>query len=227
MAENTKFSPTSLMHIALLLGTQEGADLYPNDPYWAVQLYPVFKNKSCLPEDWRIKQYYSMLATDKKQKIKNAANGRTLVGAELEKELQYYLNQENVLKGFDIRNLALELIAMGVGGDFRCCDLIAKNIKDVSICILPKKKGKKVKGQPNATDLKRAIVNAAKKVGKILFSNSMDIEQTSMMTEEDVTEEYNVELQLGHDIPDYMTLTDMIDYENEIDDEDECNEYDI
>jgi hypothetical protein len=37
----------------------------------------------------------------------------------------------------------------------------------------------------------------------------------------------NVELQLGHDIPDYMTLSDMIDYENEIDDEDECNEYDM
>jgi hypothetical protein len=212
-----------LAHIALLHGTQEGANLYPNDPYWEAKEFPTFKNKASIPEDWRIKVYFAMISSEKKKKMRSAAEGRTPVGDELERELVYYLAIEDLLQPHDISALAKELIGLGIGGDFKCYDLKAKDISN-ALSIFPKKTRK---GQPNMTDLKKAIIVAARKVGKSVLPNSVanisgisSSSQNNISNEDDEDDEDFENIYYGPAIPDDMTLADLLsDDEDENEDE--------
>ena len=154
---NSKFSPSAMLTQAANYGSP--SLIFGDEPFWIEGIQRswgsrVFSDAE-IPEEWQVKQYVCQLSTSVKQKQK-AASGVQVLSSEVKLvHLTSHLSDINDLP-IAARVLADHILGLGV----ELTTILQKDLKDI------------VKLSAFTPVCKRAIIEACKKVGRVLPSTA-------------------------------------------------------
>jgi hypothetical protein len=162
-----KYTASALLELVVFLGTDQMMHQFGNDPLWIAALAekggsPIFRPID-LPEEWRVKQYYSGISAKKKAASKAEAMTQTLTTDQLREQLLHFLPLQPDLLGVDYNMLVKDLVeGIGLGSVLPLHVIIQKHLLDLL------DHGSPLNVKPVFTRLKkRAIVHViTKQVGQ-------------------------------------------------------------
>lgn len=203
--------------------------MYPEDPYWKINNFPTFPDKSHLISKVRVKEYFNQLSSGKSQLQKDAAKVRPLSPVEQRKEMIRHITHNEYFirnKSINIDEFVDALIDFGMGSTLPCHSFIMKNLETCKEYSRFKLLPPYIKGKnTGVTEMKKAIVTALNKVGTNV-SNYSDEDKN-----DDIDNEFNDNvqgdvIQLGEHIPSDMTEEELADELSDDEDDNNNNEYD-